>query len=58
MMSSFSIFGKELAKKYYNANIDALSFMKDTIKENNIDCDFTVKDAYIYTANSKELKQL
>ncbi|WP_068497997.1 FAD-dependent oxidoreductase [Paenibacillus kribbensis] len=44
-----SHFGKEKTRLYYEANRDALQFIKQTIEEYNIDCQFTEEDAYVYT---------
>lgn len=48
--------GNEKTKLYYESNIEALNFIKNTIKENNINCDFIKQDAYIYT-NSEDYVQ-
>jgi len=45
--------GEEQAKLYYEANNDALQFIRSLVTENKIDCDFTEEDAYIYT-NSEQ----
>ncbi|WP_226003017.1 FAD-dependent oxidoreductase [Paenibacillus sp. BJ-4] len=44
-----SHFGKEKTRLYYDANHDALQFIKQTVEEYNIDCQFTEEDAYVYT---------
>ncbi|WP_152379510.1 FAD-dependent oxidoreductase [Paenibacillus brasilensis] len=44
-----SHFGKEKARLYYEANRDALQFIKQTVEKYNIDCQFTEEDAYVYT---------
>ena len=41
-------FGKEKAEKYYKSNQEALDFIRKTINEQQIDCDFSEEDAYIY----------
>ncbi|WP_071461528.1 FAD-dependent oxidoreductase [Bacillus massilinigeriensis] len=51
-------FGEEKAKLYYQANHNALQYMKDLIKNNNIDCDYSEEDAYIYTNSGSKLQQL
>ncbi|NOU75858.1 FAD-dependent oxidoreductase [Paenibacillus sp. LMG 31458] len=48
-----SHFGKEQTRLYYEANREALHFIKQTIHEHQILCDFTEEDAYVYT-NSDE----
>jgi glycine/D-amino acid oxidase-like deaminating enzyme/nitrite reductase/ring-hydroxylating ferredoxin subunit len=40
--------GEEKAKLYYEANNEALLFIKNMVQEHNIECDFTEEDAYIY----------
>ncbi|BAU29578.1 glycine/D-amino acid oxidase-like deaminating enzyme [Aneurinibacillus soli] len=45
--------GKEQAALYYQANTNALHFIKNTVAEHKIECDLTEEDAYIYT-NSEE----
>ncbi|MED3655914.1 FAD-dependent oxidoreductase [Heyndrickxia sporothermodurans] len=50
--------GKDQAKLYYEANIDALKFIKTTIDELQIDCDFSEEDAYIYTNSEDYISKL
>ena len=45
--------GKEQARLYYEASTEAIQFIKETIKEHGIECDFSEEDAYIFT-NSEE----
>src|SRR5699024_4333202 len=40
--------GKEKARLYYDANMEGLNFIKDTIRELEIDCTFQEEDAYIF----------
>ncbi|MDV4151506.1 FAD-dependent oxidoreductase [Clostridium sp. AL.422] len=47
-------FGKENAKRYFLANQLALENYQQIISKNNIDCDFEVADAYIYTLDSPQ----
>ncbi|WP_246370157.1 FAD-dependent oxidoreductase [Mesobacillus zeae] len=51
-------FGEEKARLYYQANHDALQFMKDLIKDGKIDCDCSEEDAYIYTNASDKMQSL
>ena len=52
------LFGIESAKVYYNAQTEALNFIRQTVQENSIDCGFTNDDAYIYTNNDAQLSAL
>lgn len=47
-------FGKENAKRYALANQLALENYEEIISKNNIDCDFEVADAYVYTLDSPQ----
>lgn len=40
--------GKSMARLYYEANEEALRFIKQTIEKHNIDCEFSEQDAYVY----------
>jgi glycine/D-amino acid oxidase-like deaminating enzyme/nitrite reductase/ring-hydroxylating ferredoxin subunit len=46
-------FGEEKARMYYDANTEALNFIRKTIHTNQIDCDYSDQDAIIY-ANSEQ----
>ena len=46
-----SHFGKSKARLYYEANIEALEFIKNTIDENKISCEFSKEDAYLYSTS-------
>ena len=50
--------GEDKARLYYQANYDAMQFVKNMVKEQQIDCDLTEEDAYIYTNSDKELEKL
>ena len=51
-----SNFDKSFAKKYLDSNLEAISFVYDTITKENIDCDFEWQDNFVYT-NSDEILQ-
>ncbi|MFE5320933.1 FAD-dependent oxidoreductase [Paenibacillus sp. NPDC056579] len=53
-----SHFGEEKARLYYEANDDALRWIKQTIKEHQISCDFAEEDAYIYTASDDYVQRI
>lgn len=48
--------GMEKAEQYYRANDAALQFIKNTISQNDIECDFSQQDAFVYT-NSEDYFQ-
>ncbi|WP_162987515.1 FAD-dependent oxidoreductase [Metabacillus litoralis] len=50
--------GEENAKLYYQANIDALEFVRQTTNELKIDCDLTEEDAYIYAISDHYEKKI
>lgn len=52
------IHGKEKAKLYYEANEEALKYIRKLQEEENIACDLTTEDAYLYTTNDKNLEIL
>ncbi len=51
-------FDEKFAKKYLNANEQAISNIKDIIDSNNIDCDFEWQDNYVYTTKLDEVPQI
>ncbi|MFD1735064.1 FAD-dependent oxidoreductase [Bacillus salitolerans] len=51
-------FGEEKAKLYYEANNDALQFIKKTSNELKIDCDFIEDDAYVYTNSDEKINAI
>lgn len=46
------------AKNYYDGNTEAIQFVEDLVKVNNIDCDFKRTKAYTYAQTDKGLKEL
>ncbi|TYR81679.1 FAD-dependent oxidoreductase [Priestia megaterium] len=42
--------GEEKTSLYYQANEQALQFMKNLIEQEKIDCDFSIQDAYLYAS--------
>ncbi len=50
-------FGTEYAKIYAKANMRAVEWYKETVKKRKIDCDFEIKDSFIYSENEEELKE-
>lgn len=51
-------FSKDFAKKYLEANEMAINFIKNIVKEENIECDLEEKDAYVYTKVETELSKI
>lgn len=51
-------FGKELAQQYADANQYAIRFMEDVIKTNNIECDFEVQPAYVFTQDKNYVEKI
>lgn len=50
--------GKEQAQLYYDANKEALEFIKNTVSENEIECDFTTEDAYVYASTDEYAQKI
>lgn len=50
--------GEDAAKMYYNANQDALSFIRKISDELNIDCELTSQHAYVYSTSSTTEKKI
>ena len=51
-------FGKEKAKLYYEANMEACQFIENVVKEKGIECGFKKEDAYVYTNSWGYMEQL
>jgi glycine/D-amino acid oxidase-like deaminating enzyme len=51
-------YGKEFAEKYLNANQKAIENIKNIIDENNIECDFSSQDSYVYGTLEEEVEQI
>lgn len=51
-------FGEEKAKQYADANEWAIHFIRDLVKENNIDCDFSIQDSYVYTQSEDYIEKI
>ncbi|NLV17639.1 MAG: FAD-dependent oxidoreductase [Syntrophomonadaceae bacterium] len=50
--------GEEPARQYAEANENAIKFIADTVQENQIDCDFQWRSAYVYTQSDQYIKQI
>ena len=53
----YKSFGLEFAKDYFNANEQALSNIKEIIDFNNINCDFEIKDSYVFTQDESNIQK-
>lgn len=50
--------GIEKTQKYYEANQNALEFVRKTVKELGIECDLTTEDAIIYAVSDQYLRKI
>lgn len=51
-------FSRDFAKKYLNANEEAILDIENIINSENIKCDFSKQDSYVYTTNTTELEKI
>lgn len=51
-------YGKDFAKKYYEANQKAIENIEKIINSNNINCDFKKQTSNIYTTNESEVNKI
>lgn len=51
-------FSQDFAKKYLNANQDAIKNIKNIIDTENIDCDFTFQNSFVYTTKPEETDKI
>lgn len=51
-------FGEEKARLYYEANEEAIAFIEKTVKELDIECEFSKQDAYTYITTDEMLPAL
>ena len=51
-------YGEEFAEKYLDANQKAITNIKKIIDENNIECDFSFQDSYVYGTLEEEIEQI
>jgi hypothetical protein len=50
--------GEVKARVYYEANRDALTFIRNTVHENRISCDLVDEYAYIYTTSKQNIAKI
>ncbi|WP_243354970.1 FAD-dependent oxidoreductase [Bacillus litorisediminis] len=53
-----SHFGKDRTRAYYEANTQAIQFIRETVQSHQIDCDFSEEDAYLYATTDQYAKKL
>ena len=53
-----NFYSKDVAKKYYNSQKEAIKIVDNIIKENNIDCNYTKQKSYLFAKNRSEIKQI
>lgn len=46
-------FNEDFARLYYEANMEAIHFLKETANKLAINCDLTTQDAYVFTGKSE-----
>lgn len=51
-------FGFDTAKGYLDSNEDAIKIIKDIVKKEKIDCDFSSQDAYVYTCDKSNIQKI
>ena len=51
-------FGKDIAKKYLDANQDAIKNIQEIINAENIECDFETQNNFIYADKQKDLDKI
>jgi glycine/D-amino acid oxidase-like deaminating enzyme/nitrite reductase/ring-hydroxylating ferredoxin subunit len=51
-------FGMEKARQYYDATSQAIQFVKDTINESPMDCDFLEQDAFVYATTDEYVPKI
>jgi len=51
-------FNKDISKKYFESQIDAIGLVKGIIDKEKIKCDLEETDAYIFTKEDKDIKKI
>lgn len=51
-------FGFDTAKGYLDSNEEAIRNIENIVKKENIDCDFTSQDAYVYTCDKSNTQRI
>ncbi|PLS18429.1 FAD-dependent oxidoreductase [Bacillus sp. M6-12] len=50
--------GETQARLYYEANSEAMNFIRRLVEEHTIDCDLSTQDAYVYTNDDKYIEKI
>jgi len=50
--------GVDQAKLYYEANREAIDYIKELVEKHSIDCDFSSQDAYVYGNTEQSVQQI
>ena len=50
--------GEENARLYYDANTEALQFIRQTIERHKINCDYSEQDAFVFTNSDEQLPKM
>lgn len=51
-------FGAEKAKLYYEANLEAMKFIENIVKEHKVECDFSKEDAFVYATTDQKVASI
>lgn len=51
-------FGFDTAKGYLDSNEEAIKIIEDIVKKENINCDFSSQDAYVYTCDKSNIQKI
>ena len=51
-------FNTDFAKQYLESNEEAISLIKSIVEKENIDCDFEMQDAYVFTTSKQEATKI
>ena len=52
------LFNKDVARAYYNSQMDAISIIKEIISKNNIECDLEENRSIIFTMDKNNIKKI
>ncbi|WP_407669713.1 FAD-dependent oxidoreductase [Paenibacillus kobensis] len=50
--------GEEKSRLYYEANMEALNFIRNQVEKHPIDCDLQNEDAFIYTTSESNIQKI